>query len=383
MTPLDLASEALYFATTGASGLAALQSFRRLSNGKADQAVGCFFIVICFNSMLNGALIVIADRPLWLDVLPAVPLAAMAPLLWFYVDDLTADQAKVWTRSDAWSFGLTGFAILFTVAVAMFGSAAPAAGAVTPPAAPSQDDWALSLLSIALILAILVQSTLYVWRILDRLAQLPERLKRVFSDTSERNLSWLWAVMALLVVNWLITILSNLGVYDAPEIVFALLGLLFIMVLAVWATRQKPVFLGEGEKRIALVEDPPAAPAKYERSALPDDRLQRIAAKIDAAFDAHAMHLESDLSLRKLSERLSIPESQLSQTFTRQLTTTFYDYVNGRRIEAAKHRLSTTDETITDISYGVGFNSRSAFYNAFKAVTGQTPSDYRSDAKTK
>jgi AraC-like DNA-binding protein len=56
---------------------------------------------------------------------------------------------------------------------------------------------------------------------------------------------------------------------------------------------------------------------------------------------------------------------------------TINNYVNLYRIETAKTRLKETDELIVDIAFAVGYNSRSAFYNAFKAITGQTPSDFR------
>ena len=58
----------------------------------------------------------------------------------------------------------------------------------------------------------------------------------------------------------------------------------------------------------------------------------------------------------------------------------FYDFVNHYRIEEAKSiMVSNTDDkkTILEILYEVGFNSKSAFNNAFKKNTGKTPSEFK------
>jgi len=80
--------------------------------------------------------------------------------------------------------------------------------------------------------------------------------------------------------------------------------------------------------------------------------------------------------LRKLAEETGVKERHLSQTFTRKFSASFFDYVNEWRVEEAK-RLLATDTTITAIAFESGFNSRSAFYNAFKKRTGHNPGDFR------
>ena len=56
----------------------------------------------------------------------------------------------------------------------------------------------------------------------------------------------------------------------------------------------------------------------------------------------------------------------------------FFDYVNGWRIEEAKPLIRNGEQTVLAIAYEVGFNSRSSFYAAFKKQTGVTPSAYKS-----
>jgi len=89
--------------------------------------------------------------------------------------------------------------------------------------------------------------------------------------------------------------------------------------------------------------------------------------------------LDSELTLAGLAERLAVPPRQLSQAINGGLGRNFLDFVNGFRVEEAKHYLEDPQEkrSILDIALLAGFNSKSAFYTAFKRQTGQTPSAYR------
>jgi AraC-like DNA-binding protein len=59
------------------------------------------------------------------------------------------------------------------------------------------------------------------------------------------------------------------------------------------------------------------------------------------------------------------------------LKTNFFEYVNDRRIRDAIPRLIEGEDPIMSVAYDVGFNSRSAFYKAFRSTTGQTPTEFR------
>ncbi|MFH6601865.1 helix-turn-helix domain-containing protein [Maribacter algicola] len=88
----------------------------------------------------------------------------------------------------------------------------------------------------------------------------------------------------------------------------------------------------------------------------------------------------SGLTLRDLAQQLRIPPKQLSQIINKQLDQNFIDFVNSYRLGMAKERLlkpRDDKETILEVMYEVGFNSKSSFNTLFKAKTGKTPTEFK------
>jgi len=84
-----------------------------------------------------------------------------------------------------------------------------------------------------------------------------------------------------------------------------------------------------------------------------------------------------DLTLKLLAEKLDQPSYLVSQTINIFYKKSFFDLINELRIESAEDRLKNFSEkdTIENIAYEVGFNSRAAFYRAFRKYTGKTPKE--------
>lgn len=57
------------------------------------------------------------------------------------------------------------------------------------------------------------------------------------------------------------------------------------------------------------------------------------------------------------------------------------DLIQTRRLTEAKNLLITTDKTVAEIGYEIGYNEKSYFSNIFKKKTGQTPSEFREEIK--
>jgi AraC-like DNA-binding protein len=52
-------------------------------------------------------------------------------------------------------------------------------------------------------------------------------------------------------------------------------------------------------------------------------------------------------------------------------------YLSERRVERAQDLLRTTNLTVTEVCYAVGFSSLGSFSSRFRAITGETPSAFQ------
>lgn len=128
---------------------------------------------------------------------------------------------------------------------------------------------------------------------------------------------------------------------------------------------------------VPVASEPVKQGEKYEKSALSADAAARIERKLRVAMDTKRLHRDPNLSLWALAQHIGATPNNVSQTLNDRVGESFFEFVNSYRISDAQHKLANSADTVLDITYEVGFNSRSSFYTAFKRVTGQTPSSYR------
>ena len=120
--------------------------------------------------------------------------------------------------------------------------------------------------------------------------------------------------------------------------------------------------------------------ARYVKSGLREDAMAQLLEALEGLMVERQLYLDPELSLPKLADYLDTTVNHVSQTINAGLLTTFFDYINQKRVEAAIKLMqsdTSSREAILDIALAVGFNSTSTFYNAFRKVTGQTPGAYR------
>jgi ligand-binding sensor domain-containing protein/AraC-like DNA-binding protein len=124
---------------------------------------------------------------------------------------------------------------------------------------------------------------------------------------------------------------------------------------------------------------------KYKDSSLEPESVERCMKQLLYVMDIEKIYKNDNLSLQSLAKKISISSHILSQIINEQLNKNFSDFVNNYRIEDAKKMLQEADEetSILHICYEVGFNSKSAFYRAFKKFTKMTPSQYQKKLKDK
>lgn len=116
----------------------------------------------------------------------------------------------------------------------------------------------------------------------------------------------------------------------------------------------------------------------YARSQIKKLDSERVFGLLNKKMDEDKLYRDENLTLKKLAEDVDVTPHQLSEILNTRLKKNFFAFVNSYRINEAIDMLTgEPDRKVIGIAYDVGFNSPSAFYNAFKKVTGMTPTEFR------
>lgn len=83
------------------------------------------------------------------------------------------------------------------------------------------------------------------------------------------------------------------------------------------------------------------------------------------------------LSVDDAANMVGFSKFHFSRLFKKFTGTTFYSYVNERRIAYATLLLLDSEKSITEVAIGSGFNSISSFIRIFKINRGCTPTEFR------
>jgi AraC-like DNA-binding protein len=117
---------------------------------------------------------------------------------------------------------------------------------------------------------------------------------------------------------------------------------------------------------------------KYSRSQLSSVDVKNISNSLLSIMQEKNLHRDEEINLTKIANHLNITGHQLSELLNKHLKKSFTQFINEYRIDEAQNILKEEPESsILSICYQVGFNSNSAFYNAFKNIAGMNPKEYR------
>lgn len=339
-----------------------------------------------FNRMIEtlpDAYIQPAESIIWL---PSSLL--LAPLFWMYVFTLTSPAQ----RRPAHLFRhilLPVLAVLSGLIILL--SPQEVSGTLYSNGPLPSSPWMVALVLVVLLLQLAVypQMAVYLFLIIRRLMRYRLMLRDVYASTEEHELRWIYVIGGLGVLFWVAQALVLLIAFDPKPTgatpafisIAGLAGLALVATTTHWGLRQRPALVPDVEAEqtptIPIDQPPEKSSEKYEKSALTAEATTRITRKLRAAMETDHLHRDPNLSLWILARHIGASPNYISQTLNEVIGENFFDFVNGYRIADAMTLLSTTDETVLNITYDVGFNARSSFYNAFKRVTGQTPTSYR------
>ena len=205
-------------------------------------------------------------------------------------------------------------------------------------------------------------------------------IRQIFSNIENKQLSWLRSLLIGYSVVWTVSMFYCLSahVYKSEAsaawvvAIGAVTGFVFINYLFVNALRQPIIFSGlSAEESALLTIGDEASAVPFSDSAF-IHRLEQYMAEAKP-------HLYSNLTVEQLARKLEVQPRELSRAINQGLGQNFFEFVSGYRVEEAKRRLgdAANTDSILQIMYESGFNSKSVFNTAFKKATGKTPSQYR------
>lgn len=87
--------------------------------------------------------------------------------------------------------------------------------------------------------------------------------------------------------------------------------------------------------------------------------------------------LEPRLTIRDVAARQASNESYISRALNQGLGATFNGFINGLRVNHAQKMLQSGEESLIQIAFASGFNSKATFNRVFKEIVGMTPTDFR------
>jgi len=163
----------------------------------------------------------------------------------------------------------------------------------------------------------------------------------------------------------------NLDTYQA-YLKFDTFMITVFFFLFTFSIMQFPIFVYTGD----FDDLPNQTREKYTHSSLSDS--SELFEEIKDLVERDQLYRDYDLKLNTLAESLHKSIHHISQAINQNAKMSFPDFINSYRIEEAKARLRMPKpDTIFAIYLDVGFNSKTAFYSAFKKFTLQTPSEFK------
>ena len=196
-----------------------------------------------------------------------------------------------------------------------------------------------------------------------------ERINTFFSKSkTEEQSRW--------IINFLIIVVSGIILVPISKYGFKVVNgenimgvyITFFIYLIGYSIVRRSVFFNEGKSK------------KYHTSSLSEAWMNQKMIQLNTLMEEEKPFISNTFSRKELAKKLFMSDHQLSQMINEKTKTNFFGLINQYRTTEAKKMLDDPNHdhlTIEQIAYDVGYNSKSAFYTAFKKEHKVTPHAYR------
>jgi AraC family transcriptional activator of pobA len=113
------------------------------------------------------------------------------------------------------------------------------------------------------------------------------------------------------------------------------------------------------------------------RKAASNDLLQKLEDVLDGYFNNEQALNKGIPTVQFLSEHLNISPSYLSDMLRSLTGQNAQQHIHHRLIEKAKEKLSTTNLSVSEVAYALGFEHSQSFSKLFKTKTNLSPLEFR------
>jgi YesN/AraC family two-component response regulator len=104
---------------------------------------------------------------------------------------------------------------------------------------------------------------------------------------------------------------------------------------------------------------------------------EELIIKMETQMQVHQPFLDENFNIALLAKQIYSPEYKISKAIKFKYGIHFPEYINRYRIDYIEYHFTQNPEwkkyTIDGMAASAGFNSRNAFYSAFKKIKGTTP----------
>lgn len=218
-----------------------------------------------------------------------------------------------------------------------------------------------------------------IWN-LRLLSQHKIEVNNYFSMVESKELGW---AQVFLIYSLASSVIIHILYFISPQnfyyrVIFAVFDLIAIYWIALYGIQQYNV-----QSIFLKPEKYGLPPLKSEQTNHPQGTSKKALKKLVDMVDQHMItseaFLHAELTIADLARDLNLHPRRISTAVNKVKNQNFNTYVNQFRIKKAKALLKNqkaADLNIENLGSKVGFNSKSAFYSAFKKETGITPTKY-------
>lgn len=290
----------------------------------------------------------------------------IAPLLWFYIVELTGGRIR-FSISSVLHFIPFLAIIFFSISFGSF---------LSDNVIKKFLDQRQRLPFTVFWITVVIQFWAYQYAIHKKWREFQNMLRQEVSNTEDVSISWVRFFMGVFLTISVCFLFALFAVIhlDITNWLWKSIGI--VLSLSIFALGYKGILQREIFYTIIDIPAPPADTVVENR----EKPNRELVEQLRTFMTNTKPYLDPDLSLSSLSKQFGLNRNQLSHLINDGLGENFYDFINKYRVEEVKRLMISPQKqnyNLLGIALEAGFKSKSTFNLIFKRFTGLTPTEYK------